>query len=146
EMLAHIGDQLSYYQDAVATEAYLGTARRRISLRRHARLLDYSVHDGCNTRAYLTLGVEGGANGKILPPGSRVLSRGSLAAPVEPSGVPDTLPDGNTEVFEALHAVPLYEAHSEVAIHDWGADDFFLERGATTAALVSNPALALEKG
>ena len=35
------GDHLSYHQDAVATEAYLGTARRRVSVRRHARLVDY---------------------------------------------------------------------------------------------------------
>nr|MBF0681170.1 putative baseplate assembly protein [Pseudomonas sp.] len=146
EMLAHIGDQLSYYQDAVATEAYLGTARRRISLRRHARLLDYAIHDGCNSRAYLTLGVRGGATGKVLPPGSRVLSRGPLPVSVEPADILDTLPDGNTEVFETLHALPLHEAHSEIAIHDWGAGDFSLEMGATTAALVSNPALALEKG
>ena len=41
ELLAYAGDQLSYYQDAVATEAYLGTARQRISVRRHARLVDY---------------------------------------------------------------------------------------------------------
>ena len=34
ELLAYAGDQLSYYQDAVATEAYLGTARRRVSARR----------------------------------------------------------------------------------------------------------------
>ena len=38
----YVGDQLSYYQDAVATEAYLGTARRRVSVRRHARLVDYA--------------------------------------------------------------------------------------------------------
>ena len=31
ELLAYAGDQLSYFQDAVATEAYLGTARRRTS-------------------------------------------------------------------------------------------------------------------
>ena len=35
ELLAYVGDYLSYYQDAVATEAYLDTARRRISVRRH---------------------------------------------------------------------------------------------------------------
>jgi hypothetical protein len=46
EGLAYIGDYLSYYQDAVATEAYLDTARRRVSVRRHARLLDYPMHDG----------------------------------------------------------------------------------------------------
>ena len=41
ELLAYVGDHLSYYQDAVATEAYLDTARQRISVRRHARLVDY---------------------------------------------------------------------------------------------------------
>src|SRR4029077_7562637 len=41
ELLAYAGDYLSYRQDAVATEAYLGTARRRVSVRRHARLVDY---------------------------------------------------------------------------------------------------------
>lgn len=59
ELLAYIGDQLSYYQDAVATEAYLATARRRISVRRHARLIDYHMHEGCNARAWLCLEVEG---------------------------------------------------------------------------------------
>src|SRR5690606_5996430 len=42
-----------YYQDAVAQEAYLGTARRRISVRRHARLVDYFLHEGCNARAFV---------------------------------------------------------------------------------------------
>jgi hypothetical protein len=55
EMLAYVGDNLSYFQDAIATEAYLGTARRRISIRRHARLLDYFMHDGCNARAWVCL-------------------------------------------------------------------------------------------
>ena len=53
ELLAYIGDDLSYYQDAVATEAYLKTARRRVSVRRHARLVDYRLHDGCNARAWV---------------------------------------------------------------------------------------------
>ena len=35
ELLAFVGDYLSYQQDAIATEAYLGTARRRVSVRRH---------------------------------------------------------------------------------------------------------------
>ncbi|HEX8928764.1 MAG TPA: putative baseplate assembly protein, partial [Actinomycetota bacterium] len=43
ELLAYAADRLSYFQDAVATEAYLGTARRRVSVRRHARLLDYRM-------------------------------------------------------------------------------------------------------
>ena len=55
ELLAYVGDHLSYYQDAVATEAYLGTARQRISVRRHARLVDYAMHEGCNARAWVTI-------------------------------------------------------------------------------------------
>ena len=50
ETLAYAADHLSYQQDAVSTEAYLGTARSRISLRRHARLVDYTVGEGCNAR------------------------------------------------------------------------------------------------
>lgn len=55
EVLAFTGDRLSYLQDAVATEAYLETARRRISVRRHARLVDYQVHEGCNARTYVQI-------------------------------------------------------------------------------------------
>lgn len=59
ELVAYVADQLSYYQDAVGTEAYLDTARRRISVRRHARLVDYRLHEGCNARAWVCLEVEG---------------------------------------------------------------------------------------
>ena len=58
ELLAYVGDYLSYYQDAVATEAYLDTARQRISVRRHARLVDYQLHEGCNARAWLCLATD----------------------------------------------------------------------------------------
>src|SRR5262249_4999943 len=53
ELLAYVGDHLSYYQDAVATEAYLGTARRRVSVQRHLRLVDYRLHEGCNARTFV---------------------------------------------------------------------------------------------
>ncbi|MEU1948387.1 putative baseplate assembly protein, partial [Streptomyces sp. NPDC020125] len=55
ELLAYTADQISYQQDAVATEAYLDTARRRVSVRRHVRLIDYAMHDGCNARAFVTV-------------------------------------------------------------------------------------------
>jgi hypothetical protein len=32
---------------------YLGTARRRASVRRHARLVDYFMHGGCNARTWV---------------------------------------------------------------------------------------------
>src|SRR5262249_3832808 len=57
ELIAYVADHLSYQQDAVTTEAYLETARSRISLRRHALLVDYHVHEGCNARAWIHLSV-----------------------------------------------------------------------------------------
>ena len=53
EVLAYVGDYLSYYQDAVATESYLPTANQRISVRRHVRLVDYHLNEGCNARAWV---------------------------------------------------------------------------------------------
>src|SRR5262249_33499487 len=69
EVMAYGADHLSYYQDAVATEASLGTARKRVSVRRHARLLDYSMHDGCNARVWVHIAVAPGsaADGATLP-------------------------------------------------------------------------------
>ncbi|WP_369255310.1 putative baseplate assembly protein [Geodermatophilus amargosae] len=59
EVLAYEADRLSYAQDAVATEAYLDTARLRTSVRRHVRLVDYAMHEGCNARAWACLTVVG---------------------------------------------------------------------------------------
>ncbi len=45
ELLAYVGDKLSDAQDAAASEAYLDTARRRISVRRRGRLVDDAPGD-----------------------------------------------------------------------------------------------------
>ena len=55
ELMAYVADQLSYSLDAVTTEAYLSTARLRISVRRHARLVDYRMHEGCNARSWVCI-------------------------------------------------------------------------------------------
>src|SRR5207247_9993017 len=57
EILAYVGDHLSYQQDVIATESYLSTARRRVSVRRHARLLDYFMSEGCNARVWVQVQV-----------------------------------------------------------------------------------------
>jgi hypothetical protein len=64
--VAFRADELSYYQDAVATEAYLGPARQRVSVRRHTRLLDYEFHDGCNARSWVTFEANAAADGLTL--------------------------------------------------------------------------------
>ena len=86
------GDHLSYYQDAVATEAYLGTARKRISVRRHARLLDYFMHDGANARTWLFL--EATADNVPVPKGRAFATKGEIA---------DTAAGDAAIVFETMH-------------------------------------------
>jgi hypothetical protein len=80
ELLAYAGDYLSYQQDAIATEAYLGTARKRTSVRRHARLVDYRVHDGSNARVWVQIGVSSDVTTPVgdpprLPVGTRLLTQ-----------------------------------------------------------------------
>lgn len=53
ELLAALGDELSYSQDRIAREAYLATATQRRSVRRHGHLVDYNLHDGRSGTAWL---------------------------------------------------------------------------------------------
>ena len=57
ELFAAAADDLSDYQDRVMNEAYLGTARKRVSLARHARLMDYHIHQGNQASTWLALKV-----------------------------------------------------------------------------------------
>ena len=137
ELLAYVGDYLSYYQDAVAGEAYLGTARRRASVRRHARLVDYFVGDGCNARAWMVITVDpsGGADGATLPAGSRLLGGDpgvsvAVAAtelPVRPGAAP--------VAFETLHPLELGSSRNRIRLYTWGDPNCCLLDGATGATL-----------
>ncbi|WP_433796242.1 hypothetical protein [Actinoplanes sp. CA-252034] len=56
EAMAALADELAYQQDRIGREAHLETATQRRSLRRHARLVDYRIHDGlgADTRIVVT--------------------------------------------------------------------------------------------
>lgn len=75
EVFAHLGDLLSYRQDAVAQEAYLVTATTRRSVRRHARLLDYRVSEGCAARTFVAFTAHGDAEAVGLAAGEKVTAR-----------------------------------------------------------------------
>ncbi len=55
ELMSALGDEMSYYQDRVSREAYLETATQRRSIRRHARLIDYQMHDGLGAKGWLDI-------------------------------------------------------------------------------------------
>lgn len=58
EALAYRADQQSYTIDWVGTEAFLDTARTRVSVTRHARLLDYTPGEGASARTFVAVSLE----------------------------------------------------------------------------------------
>ena len=137
ELLAYVGDHLSYAQDAVATEAYLGTARKRVSVRRHARLLNYSLHDGVNARTWLQIDVQPGspADNYLLPSGTPALAQAATETPSVASINADKLLASNITVFETKHDVLLRSANNLLAFYTWGDEDCCLPVGSTRATL-----------
>ncbi len=138
ELFAYVGDHLSYYQDAVATEGYLDTARQRISVRRHARLVDYRMHEGCNARAWVT--VETGSDLQLDPRDTFFITGFDDASRLGVTLMQDELQKlsaGGFETFEPMtrETIHLYQSHNEIRFYTWGDDECCLDRGATSATL-----------
>ena len=135
ELLAYVGDQLSYQQDAVATEAYIGTARKRTSLRRHARLVDYRVHEGCNARVWVRLFVND--DGVLVKRGIPLLTRTpDMPDRIVPAS--DQLRDAlasSALVFETVEDTLLYQDHERISFYAWGERACCLPKGTTRATL-----------
>jgi hypothetical protein len=139
EVLAYTADYLSYYQDAVATEAYLGTARQRISVRRLTRLVDYRLSEGCNARAFVCIGVP---QDVPLPAGFSFITGLNDALAAQQTiltwnslqGVPAT----DYEVFEPFEssATTIYAANSQIRFYTWGEKECCLAKGGTSATLI----------
>jgi hypothetical protein len=136
ELMAYVGDSLSYQQDAIATEAYLGTARRRVSVRRHARLVDYFMHDGCNARVWIQITVN--SDNVVLKTGTQILTQ----VPEAPKRIPpntsayDLVLAKQPVIFETMEDATLWIDHNEMHFYTYGGLECCLSRGATRATLV----------
>lgn len=143
EVLAYVGDHLSYYQDAVATEAYLRTARQRISVRRHARLVDYPMHEGCNARTWLCVQTPGDVS--ILPDDVYFITNFPHAPEDHFALKPQELEKTSAASYKVFQAVlppdakqlQFYEGQNKIRFYDWGNRECCLPRGATSATLLN---------
>lgn len=152
ELLAYVGDYLSYYQDAVSTEAYITTARKRVSVRRHARLLDYPMHDGCNSRVWVCIKLPPGNDPVLLRKEdvninqrTKLLTHCDQAAAIPWEKWEMINLDHGTEIFEPLHDVTLYPAHNHISFYTWEDDECCLPKGAVRATL-KDDGLKIQKG
>ncbi|QBR01440.1 baseplate J/gp47 family protein [Paraburkholderia pallida] len=156
ETLAYVADQLSYRHDVIDTEAYLGTARLRTSVRRHVRLVDYRLDDGSNARAWLALQLGGDLPGGV-PAGTRCCTM------FDGAPTPDLPRDSQTyNAANAAGAVffevladrytnaeqpqpdprALLANNSTMPLYAWSAQTLCLPVGATSATLAGTYQLA----
>jgi len=138
EVMAAVGDELAYYQDRIAREAYLETATQRRSLRRLARLIDYRIHDGLgastmiDVTAKATGAIPAGTSLHAMRDGARVdYSVGRdldemLATPPKGYAIDPARNDGGLVPYQ------------------WDVHDVCVPRGATELSLTGDVTAALK--
>jgi hypothetical protein len=124
EVMSAMGDEFAYYQDRIAREAYLETATERRSLRRHASLVDYHIHDGFGASTWLDFVVNAAgtipAGTAVTDPSERVrfeVGRGLAESFVIPPATPKPY--------------PVDPVRNVLFPHQWDEDDVCLPVGAT---------------
>jgi hypothetical protein len=128
DLIAADADELSDSQDRVMNEAYFGRARKRVSLARHARLMDYHIHQGNQASTWLALQVN--ADGP-MPTGFPVWTGASWNY-------------DNAVIFAASHAQQCYAMLNELKLYDWGGVVTALEVNSTQADLTTGSMSELE--
>ena len=124
EVMSALGDELSYYQDRVAREGYLETATQRRSLRHHARLVDYEMHEGLAASTWLDVTVKTAESGNI-PAGADIFAQSDKGDNVyfeAGKGLQDIIDEENFFVDAAINSL---------APHIWDEDHQCLSVGAT---------------
>lgn len=121
EMFSVAADELSDYQDRVMNEAYLGTARKRVSLARHARLMDYHIHQGNQASTWLALKVADGAEFD--------LDKGFLV------WAGNNLNDPSSVVFMTREDQHMHHLLNQMGFYTWSDSIPALKSGSTTADL-----------
>jgi hypothetical protein len=101
-----------------------------VSVRRHARLLDYPFHDGSNARVWVAFEVSAPI---VLPGPDPVTGLGGTPVTTAPGPAGDAA--GETHVFELLHAADCRPAHNSIRFYTWSDEDCCLPKGATQAYL-----------
>ncbi|HTB80768.1 MAG TPA: hypothetical protein VK717_07765 [Opitutaceae bacterium] len=124
DLFAAAADELSDYQDRVMAEAFFGTARKRVSLARHARLMDYHIQQGNQSSSWLALEIDGTAAAAFTLPEGFLVWAGDPAQPA--AGIP----------FATRAPATLKQIFNELQLYTWNDVIPSLSAGDTSADLV----------
>jgi hypothetical protein len=131
DLFAAAADELADYQDRVMAEAYLATTRKRVSLARHARLMDYHLHEGNQSSTWLALEILAGQPPFELDTQQLVVWTGA-ATPLEESvffaSREHWLPAESRQTFDPLR--------NRLRLHTWRHAQPALRAGSTSADVV----------
>jgi hypothetical protein len=125
DLVAADADELSDYQDRVMNEAYLATARKRVTLARRARLMDYHIHEGNQAGTWLALKVTGAPT---LPAGLGAWAGAKWQ-------------DADSVIFASTQDAVCDARLNELGLYTWADTVSALEAGATSADLRLPPPL-----
>jgi hypothetical protein len=130
ELFSAAADELSDYQDRVMNEAYLSSARKRISLARHARLMDYHIHQGNQAATWLAL--------EVLPEFKSTPETGTIEYFLAKNfqvWAPTQGDQPSAVVFVAREKKRVHELVNRMGLYTWGDAIPSLVAGDTTADL-----------
>ena len=128
DLFAAAADEISDFQDRVMAEAYLATARKRVSVVRHARLVDYHVHEGNQASTWLAVDVVAGQVPFTLDDQELVVWTG--ADPAEDDAVFFASRQRRLPAGERQRLDPLL---NRLRLHTWRNAQPALAAGATSA-------------
>ncbi len=117
DLIAADADELSDYQDRTINEAFLATARKRVSLARHARLMDYHVHQGNQASSWLAIQVQAAIN---VPARTGVWTSQHWQ-------------DKNSQAFITNTTMACHPLLNRLQLYTWGGSVTALDAGSTSA-------------
>ncbi len=137
DLFAATADELSDFQDRVMAEAYLATTRKRVSLARHARLVDYHLLEGNQASTWLAVDVVAGQAPFTLDDQELVVWTG--ADPAEDDAVFFASRQRRLEPARRQRLDPLL---NRLRLHTWGNAQPALAAGSTSADIAPLAGLA----
>lgn len=135
DLFAAAADELSDFQDRVMSEAYLGSARGRVSLARHARLMGYHMHQGQQASTWARLTVAGDAAPFTLDEELIAWTGGENA-----EGAPQAFASRET-TRRAAQRTTFHPGFNRFELHTWSGAHPALPAGATGADITPGPAI-----
>lgn len=104
---ATVGDVLTFYQERIANESYLRTARERLSILEQARLVGYRLNPGVAASSYLAFTMEEAAGDSEKTTPSTVIDIGTR---VQSTPGPGEKP----QTYETIEEIEAHVAHNSI--------------------------------